>query len=77
MPATRSMGISRTRRPANGGADGVKTPVQLPSYTVATLPAAASYTACIVWVSNAATNAIACVSDGTNWKRLDTGATVS
>lgn len=75
MPAKRTIGVSRTRRPANGGA--IKTPVQLPSYTVATLPAAASYAGCIVYVSNAATNPISCVSDGTNWKRQDTGATVS
>lgn len=77
MPATRSVGISRTRRPANGGAAGVKTPTQLAIYTVATLPAAASYTGCIVWVSDAAANATACVSNGTNWLRADTGATVS
>lgn len=75
MAATRSVGISRTRRPANGGA--VKTPILLPVYTVATLPDAATYVNCIIYVSDAATNAISCVSNGTNWKRQDTGATVS
>ena len=57
---------------------GKKQPfVTLQPFTVATLPDAASYKYAEVWVTDAATNAIACVSDGTNWKRLDTGATVS
>lgn len=77
MPASRTVGISRTRRPANGGAAGVKTPILLPVYTVATVPDAATYVNCIIYVSDAATNPISCVSNGTNWKRQDTGATVS
>ena len=78
MPATRDIVTGRTRRGAGAsGAVQPSGPVRLKNYTVATLPAAASYTYGIVWVSDAATNAIACVSDGTNWKRLDTGATVS
>lgn len=75
MPANRSIGVSRTRRPANGGA--AKTPVLLPSYLVAGLPAAASFTGALVYVSNAAGTPCAAWSDGTNWKRADTGATVT
>jgi hypothetical protein len=78
MPATRDIVTARTRRGAGkAGSAQAAGPIRLRNYTVATLPAAASYTYGMVWVSDAATNAIACVSDGTNWKRLDTGATVS
>ncbi|WP_398469662.1 hypothetical protein [Tardiphaga sp.] len=76
MPATRDIAISRSRRTAgNTGAGG---PVKLKSYTVAGLPSAASAGAgAIVYVSNAATAACVAWSDGTNWKRADTGATVT
>ena len=50
---------------------------RMESFLVAALPAAASYTNCFCIVSDAATNAIPVWSDGTNWKRFDTGATVS
>lgn len=52
-------------------------PVQLAIYTVATVPAAASYTGALIYVSDAAGTPIPCFSDGTNWKRVDTGATLS
>ncbi len=51
-------------------------PFQLPSYTVATLPAATSYTGCLIYVSNGTTNKRLAVSDGTNWRFPD-GAVVS
>jgi len=52
--------------------------VQTGTYTVATVPAAASYTGAIIYVSNGAGgNPILAFSDGSNWKRSDTGATIS
>ncbi len=53
--------------------------IALPTYTVATAPSAATAGAgTIVYVSNGAGGtAILAFSDGTNWKRSDTGATVS
>ena len=53
--------------------------IVLPTYTVSTAPSAATAGAgTIVYVSNgAAGTAILAFSDGTNWKRSDTGATIS
>ena len=53
--------------------------IKVPTYTVASAPSAASAGAgTIVYVSNgAAGSAILAFSDGTNWKRSDTGATIS
>jgi len=53
--------------------------IVLPTYTVATAPSAATAGAgTIVYVSNGAGGtAILAFSDGTNWKRSDTGATIS
>jgi len=51
--------------------------LKLQSFAVAAVPDATLYTACMILVTDAATNAIPCWSDGTNWKRFDTGATVS
>jgi hypothetical protein len=52
--------------------------VKLKTYTVATVPAAASNARNLIYVSNGAAGA-ACVafSDGTNWKRLDTLANIA
>lgn len=52
-------------------------PQQLFTYTVATLPSAATFTNAIVYVSNAAGGAIQAFSDGTNWRRVDDRAVVS
>jgi hypothetical protein len=50
----------------------------LKSYTVAGLPTAASVGAgVIVYVSNSATNPVIAYSDGTIWRRSDTGAVVA
>ena len=51
----------------------------VPTYTVANAPSAATAGAgTIVYVSNGAGGtAILAFSDGTNWKRSDTGATIS
>jgi len=53
--------------------------IKVPTYTVATSPSASSAGAgTLVFVSNgAAGSAILAFSDGTNWKRSDTGATIS
>lgn len=51
-------------------------PLQIPGYTVATLPAAATYTRCLVYVSDGTANKRLAISDGTNWRFPD-GAIVS
>jgi hypothetical protein len=52
--------------------------VQVPTYTVSTAPSAASIAGSLVYVSDgAAGSAILAFSDGTNWKRSDTGATIA
>lgn len=63
---------------ASKGAAPVQTtaPFQLPGYTVATLPSAATYPRCMVYVSDGTTNKRLAISDGTNWRWPD-GAVVS
>ena len=52
--------------------------VQVPTYTVATAPSAASIAGSLIYVSDgAAGSPILAFSDGTNWKRSDTGATIA
>lgn len=52
--------------------------VQVPTYTVATAPSAASIAGSLVYVSDgAAGSPILAFSDGTDWKRSDTGATIA
>lgn len=51
-------------------------PPRLPSYTVATLPSAATYIRGLVYVSDGTSNKRFAVSDGTNWRWPD-GAIVS
>lgn len=50
---------------------------QLPSYTVATLPSAATYVRGLIYVSNEAGGAVPAFSDGTNWRRVTDRAVVS
>ena len=51
--------------------------VAFTAYTVATVPAV-SPAGQLIYVSNgAAGSAIMAFSDGSNWKRVDTGATIS
>jgi len=53
-------------------------PVDLKTYTVATVPAAASYTGSIIYVSNgAAGNPVVAFSNGTSWLRVDTLAAIA
>lgn len=53
--------------------------IKVPTYTVATAPSASSAGAgTLVFVSDgAAGSAILAFSDGTNWKRSDTGGTIA
>ena len=52
--------------------------VQVPTYTVATAPAATGIAGSLIYVSDgAAGSAILAFSDGTDWLRSDTGAAIS
>ena len=53
--------------------------IKVPTYTVLTAPSASTAGAgTLIYVSNGAGgNPILAFSDGTNWKRSDTGATIS
>jgi len=59
--------------------DGFIGDIKLPTFTVATAPSAATSGAgTLIFVSDgAAGSAILAFSDGTNFKRSDTGATIS
>lgn len=65
---------------STGGFTGdVTGAIKVPTYTVAGAPSAATAGAgTIIYVSNgAAGSAILAFSDGTNWKRSDTGGTIA
>jgi hypothetical protein len=51
-------------------------PFRLPTYTLATLPAAATFARCLIYVSDGGANRRFAVSDGTSWRWPD-GAVVS
>ena len=52
--------------------------VQVPTYTVAIAPSAASIAGSLIYVTDgAAGSPILAFSDGTDWKRSDTGATIA
>jgi hypothetical protein len=58
--------------------NGFEGAIQVPTYTVASAPAATDLAGTVIYVSNgAAGSAILAFSDGTNWKRSDTGATIA
>lgn len=57
-----------------GGVTGAALP--LPTYTVATLPDAAIYQACLIFVADGTSNKRLAVSDGAAWRFPD-GAIVS
>ena len=63
----------------NGFVGDVTGATKLPSYTVATAPSASVAGAgTVVYVADgAAGSPILAFSDGTDWKRSDTGATIS
>jgi hypothetical protein len=69
-------GIPRTL--TNAAVSTTGSPLKLLTYTVATVPAAASYARCLIYVSNgAAGSPVVAFSNGTNWLRADTNAAVS
>lgn len=51
--------------------------VQLKTYTVSTLPTAATYPRGLIYVSNEAGGAVLAFSDSTNWRRVTDRAIVS
>lgn len=51
--------------------------LQLPTYTVATLPSAATYIRGMIYVSDETGGAVPAFSDGTNWRRVTDRAIVS
>ena len=63
----------------NGFNGDVTGAIQVPTYTVATAPSASTAGAgTVIYVSNGAAGAaILAFSDGTNWKRSDTGGTIA
>jgi hypothetical protein len=63
----------------NGFVGDVTGAIKVPTYNVAGAPSASTAGAgTLIYVSNgAAGSAILAFSDGTNWKRSDTGATIS
>jgi hypothetical protein len=63
----------------NGFTGDVVGAIKVPTYTVAAAPSAATAGAgTLIYTSNgAAGSPILAFSDGTNWKRSDTGATIA
>ena len=52
--------------------------LQLKEFTVATVPAAADYRGVLIFVNNGGGgDPVTAVSDGTNWKRSDTGGNIA
>lgn len=69
-----SLGVGATPLAAGIATAG---PVKPGVYTVSTLPAANTYTGGLIWVSDASGGAKPCISDGSNWKIVTLGSTVS
>lgn len=59
------------------GSEAMTGPLVLASYLKAALPAAASYTGGLIFVSNETGGATVAFSDGTNWRRVQDRAVVS
>ena len=58
--------------------NGFEGTIQVPTYTVATAPAATDLDGTVIYVSDgAAGSPILAFSNGTDWKRSDTGATIA
>lgn len=62
----------------NGFSGDVTGAIKVPTYTVAGAPSAASLAGTVIYVSNGAAGApVLAFSNGTNWLRVDTLATIS
>lgn len=72
----KTSGAERFRLGASGGMP-IATPIQFPSYTLATLPSAATFSGYCIEVSNATGGPRICRSNGTVWQILNTTTTVS
>lgn len=71
------MGRSNFSGPVASG-NGFEGAVQLPTFTVANAPSAAANPRFMIYVSNGAAGApVVAFSNGTNWLRVDTLATIS
>lgn len=55
----------------------VNAPIGLRSYSVASVPSAASYSGAMIYVTNETGGAIPAFSDGTNWRRVTDRAVIS
>ena len=52
------------------GTNAMTAPLELKSYTVATLPTASVWTGALVYVTDETDGAVPAYSDGTNWRRV-------
>lgn len=68
--------VSLLLSPKGSGSVQSSAPFQLPGYTVATLPAAASFVRCAIYVSDGSASRRLAISDGTAWRWPD-GTVVS
>lgn len=59
------------------GTEAMDAPLTFPSYTVAGVPAAATYQGGVIYVSNEAGGKTMAFSDGTNWRRVQDRVIVS
>jgi hypothetical protein len=66
-----------TQLSLDGTTVGASKPVKMPSYTLATLPVATVGAGSMIYVSDATGGGVMCYSDGSNWKKVTDGATVS
>lgn len=72
--------ITRVKRATDNHAsilEGASDPIKFPSYTVATLPNAASWEQGIIYVSDESGGATLAFSNGSNWLRLRDNAVVT
>lgn len=68
---TTTLGNAATEDTYIAGTIHADRPVLLKSYTVSTLPTAATYTGGLIYVSNGTANKRLAISDGTNWRFPD------
>lgn len=59
------------------GSEAMTGPLMMAPYTVATVPAVASYPGGLIYVTNEIGGATIAYSDGTNWRRVYDNAVVS
>lgn len=80
LAAAESLAAGDSFEIVQGGASkkiGALLATQLASYTVATVPDAATYPRCLIFVSNESGGAQPAFSDGTSWRRLTDRANIT